>query len=64
VIFLLREEYYLENNRPAEHSPKFPEWEANIEQVKGRIEFIAAKRRNGRTGTGIGEFHGMYQAVR
>jgi len=64
VMFLLREEYYLEQTKPPELSPKFPEWVSNMEAVKGRIEFILAKRRNGRPGIAIGDFHGTYQAVR
>jgi replicative DNA helicase len=64
VLFLYREEYYLDAVKPPEMSPKYPEWEANMEMVRGRIEFIAAKRRNGRTGSSVGSFHGAFQAVR
>ena len=64
VMFLLREEYYLEQTKPPELSPKYHEWLANMEAVKGRIEFILAKRRNGRPGIAIGDFHGAFQAVR
>lgn len=64
VLFLLRPEYYLEQERPDEMSPKFIDWQTSMEEAKNRIEFIAAKRRNGRTGIGIGEFHAAYQAVR
>lgn len=64
VMFLLRPEYYLEQAKPSEASPKFHEWQQGMEDVAGKIEFIAAKRRNGRTGMGTGTFYGSYQAVR
>lgn len=64
VLFLLRTEYYLQQDEPDPMDPKRTQWEANMEQVKGRIEFIIAKRRNGVTGNATGYFHGAYQAVR
>lgn len=64
VLFLLRQEYYLAQSRPAELSPKFAEWEAQMADERDRIEFILAKRRNGVTGNATAEFHGAYQAVR
>jgi replicative DNA helicase len=63
VLFLLRQEYYLAQTQPPELSPKFPDWESEMDRERGRIEFILAKRRNGVTGTATGEFHGAYQAV-
>ena len=35
-----------------------------MDTARNRIEFIVAKRRNGETGTAIGQFHGAFQAVR
>ncbi len=64
VLFLLRQEYYLRNEEPAETDPKYHQWLEAMEAAKGKIEFILAKRRNGETGTASGEFHGFYQAVR
>lgn len=64
VVFLLRNEYYLRQEEPDEMDPKRPEWEQAMAEYKGQIEFIVAKRRNGVTGTGIGQFHGAFQAVR
>lgn len=63
VVFLYREEYYLRLAEPKDQS-KRPEWEAALDMVKKQINFIIAKRRNGTTGTAIGEFHGAFQAVR
>lgn len=56
VLFLLRPEYYLRQ----QDNPD----EAQLEAVKDKIEFIVAKRRNGVIGSAIGNFFGMYQAVR
>lgn len=64
VMFLLRNEYYLQRERPAEHSVEHLQWEQQMEQHRGQIEFICAKRRNGETGQKIGAFHGAFQAVR
>lgn len=64
VIFLLRQEYYLRAEEPDEMDPKRAVWDAAMDQVKGQIEFILAKCRNGVTGNAIGHFHGAYQAVR
>lgn len=64
VMFLLRPEYYLEQTKPSEASPKFPAWQESMDDAAGKIEFIAAKRRNGRTGVSTGTFYGSYQAVR
>ena len=64
VLFLLRKEYYLRQEEPDPLSPKRVDWENHLDAVKGQIEFILAKRRNGTTGTAIGQFHGAYQAVR
>lgn len=64
VLFLYRHEYYLAAARPDDHSPDFPEWERSMDAVRGVIDFICAKRRNGVTGTAKGLFHGEFQAVR
>lgn len=64
VLFLLRNEYYLRQAEPDMMSPERAQWEAALEQHKGVLEFIVAKRRNGVTGSATGAFHGAYQAVR
>lgn len=56
VLFLLRPEYYLRQKELVS--------EAEIEPVRGKIEFILAKCRNGVTGNAVGQFHGNFQAVR
>lgn len=61
VLFLLREEYYLNQEKPEDRDGN---WQIAMEAEQGRIDFILAKRRNGVTGTAKGYFHGTYQAVR
>lgn len=63
ALFFLRHEYYLRQAEPTD-TAKLPEWERALAQCEGSIEFICAKRRNGRAGARVGQFHGEFQAVR
>jgi replicative DNA helicase len=51
VMFVFREEYYLMRQMPREDSPKFSEWQTEMEKVHGIAEVIVAKHRNGPIGT-------------
>jgi replicative DNA helicase len=65
VLFLVRDEYYLRQIEPEDKdSAEYLKWEEALAKAQGAIEFICAKRRNGRTGKAWGAFHGEYQAVR
>lgn len=64
VLFLLRDEYYLRKSEPSQDDPNRSEWERLLAQAQNKIEFICAKRRNGREGVAQGEFYTRYQAVR
>jgi replicative DNA helicase len=64
VLFLLRNEYYLQQAEPDAMSPDYRGWQTAMEGARGQIEFILAKRRNGVTGSATGQFHGAFQAVR
>lgn len=64
VLFLVRDEYYLRVNEPEPHSAERAAWQQAMDECEGKIDFVCAKRRNGRTGRAQGQFHGMYQAVR
>lgn len=64
VLFLTRQEYYHRMTEPHPDSPEWPQWKTALEKMQGEIEFICAKRRNGRTGSTKGLFAGAYQAVR
>jgi replicative DNA helicase len=64
VVFLVREEYYLRQNEPEEGSAERHDWEQALAAVENQIEFICAKRRNGRIGSAKGQFFTRFQAVR
>lgn len=64
ITFLLREEYYLRQAEPQDDPEKHERWEADLDRVRGVIEFIVAKKRKGQPGSGFGRFFGAYQAVR
>jgi replicative DNA helicase len=52
VLFVFREEYYVKNLEPRDpNDPKYAEWEAQMEKVKGTADVIIAKQRHGPTGT-------------
>jgi replicative DNA helicase len=63
IMFLYREEYYLGHKKPRKEAD-MDAWHAAMAQVRDRIEFILAKRRNGRTGHSVGHYFSEYQAVR
>lgn len=64
ILFLYREEYYLAQSEPEQFSAKYEAWRTDMDAVRGKIEFIVAKRRSGPTGKAIGWFFGQYSAVR
>lgn len=64
VLFLLRAEYYLRQSEPEPSHKDYGDWQIAMADARNKIEFILAKRRNGTTGSAIGDFHGAYQAVR
>jgi replicative DNA helicase len=51
VLFVFREEYYLNNKKPKEGDHGFDAWQADMEKVHGKAEIIIGKQRHGPTGT-------------
>lgn len=64
VVFVSRPDAALQAKRPASGTAEFSDWERACAELAGMIEFVCAKRRNGRTGSRRGQFFGAYQAVR
>ncbi|MCA0276379.1 MAG: replicative DNA helicase [Proteobacteria bacterium] len=60
VIFVYREEYYLKNKEPKPGTDEYLQWEANMNDVRGKAEVIVAKQRHGPTGTVSLGFQGEF----
>ncbi len=51
VMFVFREEYYVERRKPAEGTADFDTWLADMDRVHGKAEVIVGKQRHGPVGT-------------
>lgn len=51
VMFIYREEYYLQNKEPKPGSPEHLTWQGEMNEVHGQAEVILGKQRHGPTGT-------------
>ncbi len=60
VLFVYRDEYYLQNKEPEEGTPEYEEWRQKYDRVKGKAEVIIAKQRHGPTGMVELAFEGQY----
>jgi replicative DNA helicase len=51
VMFVYRDEYYLERRRPPEGTDKFVQWQTEMQKIYKQAEIIIAKQRHGPIGT-------------
>ncbi len=61
VMFVFREEYYKEREKPADHElDKMAQWQSVMENVHGKAEVIIGKQRHGPIGTVELSFEGRF----
>ncbi len=51
VMFVFREEYYIEREKPSDDDPNFAEWQDKMNRLYGKAEVILGKQRHGPIGS-------------
>ena len=59
-MFVYREEYYTERERPSDDDPKYPDWQEKMARTHGKAEVVIGKQRHGPIGTVELSFEGQY----
>ena len=61
VMFIFREEYYKEREKPSDHElEKMAQWQDDMERLHGKAEIIIGKQRHGPIGTVELSFEGQF----
>jgi replicative DNA helicase len=60
VMFVFREEYYVERAKPSEGTAEFQTWMEKMQQVTGKAEVIIGKQRHGPVGAVTLAFEGSF----
>ncbi len=60
VMFVYREEYYIEREKPSEDDPRFVDWQEKMARAHGKAEAVIGKQRHGPIGTVEMSFEGEF----
>ncbi len=60
VMFVYREEYYIEREKPSESDDKYPDWQEKMARAHGVAEVVIGKQRHGPIGTVPLSFEGKF----